>query len=483
MSNVKKKTYDDTFLFSLPGEMMKHHNHISDFIVRSNRVDNKRADNFRGVVEDIRRYQKSSVIYHVLMRDDVVLCINEVEMPAAFKVFIAKDPKANGAKKVFIDVTGIIDFKNGAYYCKNVQRLITYLLQAITWLLYEYEPESILNNSNVTLSATDCFVKIFDYILGYFRFNGFAENRIKIDYLAALYFMVNILGKDDDQYTHQVAAKLAGLDQGLTKSYSLYYEKEDLANINNFITLLANTFKLKGLNTEVFISRWMTNCGNGTQFAPELFTAFSNMLLAAYVGAYIVNQKSIDKLCSSSMTKYGNAILKLGADELDRGKVFESLVNTEDDHIVSLLTEQTKSLLEAKSTIPQNIKFTKEDCKSRKVAECRVKLMVKHYTQADQCDKLADKVASAVKLALKAMDTNKVTDSYDEGVLTAIIKPAAKYLRGSVAGKSLKSALEDGIGAVRENIEKQRNKDNVDRELTKKLGYQMKEIMYCRSLI
>ena len=292
MAIGKKKTYDDTFLFSIPEQRLAHHNHITEFMIKSDRVENKRADNFRGVIEDIRRYQKSSIIYHVLMRDDVILCMNPVEMPATFKVFIAKDPKSGGNKKLFIDVSGIIEFKNNAYICKNIQRLITYLFDAIPWLLYEYEPESLLNNSNITLSATDCFMKLFDYIIGYFRFNGFAENRSKINYLAALYFMVTVLGKDDDQYTHQVAAKLAGVDQSLTKSFSLYYDKEDLANISSFIELLEKTFKLKGLTLEVFIDRWRKNCGEGTYFGTELFPPFCNMMIAAYVGAYIVNQKS-----------------------------------------------------------------------------------------------------------------------------------------------------------------------------------------------
>ena len=131
MANVKKKTYDDTFLFNISDQRLAHHNHITEFMIKSDRVENKRADNFRGVVEDVKRYQKSSVIYHILMRNDVVLCTNDVEIGPAFKVFLAKDPKANGSKKVFIDVSGIIELKGGSYICKNIQRLITYLFEAI----------------------------------------------------------------------------------------------------------------------------------------------------------------------------------------------------------------------------------------------------------------------------------------------------------------------------------------------------------------
>jgi len=480
MSNVKKKTYDDTYLFNLPGIKNMYRNHISTFISSSERIENKRADNFRGVIEDIRRYQKSSIIYHVLMRDDVVLCLNEVEMPPSFKVFMAKDPKAAGNKKVFIDASGLLEDKGGYYVCKNIPRLITYLFDAIPWLLYEYEPESLLNNSNITLAATDCFMKMTDYILGYFRFNGYSDNRSKIAYLSALYFMINILGKDDDQYTQQVAAKLAGLDQSLTKAYSLYYERGDLDNINTFISLIERTFKLKGLNTEVFSSRWDTNCGRGTIFATELFTAFTNMMIGAYCGAYVVNQKSIEKQCSSSMVKLCEAIMRLGGAELDRGKVFENAVLEEEEIIVR--DPHTKALQEAvagRKVLPEEVKYTKEDCKSKKVVKERIKAMHKYYMQTQQELKFGEKAVAYAKLAIKAMSTTKDKKEYEVGVLTTILDVSSKYIKGN-AKKDINDALKQAIDIQREYVQKYRV---TDKELSKVLAAQLSELMKCKSLV
>lgn len=451
MANIKKKTYDDSFIFSVG--KADHHNHIRNFIVSSERIENKRADNFRGVIEDVKRYQKSSVIYHVLLRDDVILCINDVEMPPTFKVFLAKDSKSNNDKRLFIDVTGIIDYKNGSYYCKNVQRLNTYLFQAITWLLYEYETEAFMNNSNITLAATDCFVKMFDYVLGYFRFYGFAENRTKIDYLAALYFMINILGKDDDQYTNQVAAKLTKVDQSLTKSYSLYYDREDLANIDSFISLLAETFKLKGLNTEVFVSRWIANCGNSTYFAVELFPPFCNMMIAAYVGNNIVKQQVIDKQCGSSMIKLCDEILRLGAAQLYKGRgvleadeEFESIVVR--SATVQNLQEANKAKKEA---CPQ---FTKETCKSVSETNQILACIYAHYMNSNQLDKFSDKAIQCGKIALSAMSITKAVESgYKKGVLPTI--------SDAINSTASKCKSKDNIRKYKElldsNIEKARN--------------------------
>ena len=488
MATVKKKNYNDTFLFSLPGEMKKHHDHITEFIVKSDRVVNKKADDFRGVLEDIKRYQKSSIIYYTLLRDDVVLCRSDVEMPPAFKVFMAKDMKSKGQKKVFIDCTGIIEFKNGSYYCKNIPRLITYLFQAITWLLYEYETEAFLNNSTITLYSTDCFVKMFDYILGYFRFYGFADNRTKIDYLAALYFMINLLDKDDDQYTHQIAAKLTKLDQSLTKSYSLYYEKEDLANIDSFITLLTNTFKLKGLNTEVFMNRWMENCGLGTQFSVELFQCFCNMMIGSYCGAYIVKQKAIDNQCGVSEVKLCEAILKLGDSLLSNTRrVYESseeLLEENDkygfDNVPSKHTVDLKSLLEARAVIPESTKFTKEDCKSKDAAKKRINEALDYYMHIEKQDQLAEKVLTFVRSCTRAMSTSKIKEDYQVGVLTEVLTPTAKYFKGRTK-ENLVDTLNEAISAMRSYIED--NRDLRNTALSKVLSSQLSELMKVKNLL
>ena len=105
MSIVKKQTYDNTYFFSDKGEMNRHHKEIVKFIMDSTRIDNKSTDAFAGVVNDVKRNQTSSILYTLLMRPDIVLCIANTEMPRAFKVFSAKDMKTDGTPKVFIDVT------------------------------------------------------------------------------------------------------------------------------------------------------------------------------------------------------------------------------------------------------------------------------------------------------------------------------------------------------------------------------------------
>ena len=480
MSSFKKQTYDNSYFFSLPGEMKNHHKKITKFILKAQRIENKSADNFRGIVEDVKRYQQSSILYSILMRDDVVLCYDNVEMSAAFKVFSAKDLKNGDGNKVFIDVTTLITVKNGDYVCNNLGKLCTYLFQAITWLLYDINPLALMNNSNVTLSATESFVAMFDYLIGYFRFYGYSDNRQKILYLAALYFLIRVMGKDDDQYTENLAAKIAGVASNNVKPFSLYYNATvDFININTFIEMLAKTFKLKGLTTEVFIGKWIYICGTGTQFAPELFTAFSNMMIAAYCGTNIVNHRSIENQTASSMIKFADAIKKLGIDNFEGTKIY--MGESELDSYIAR-DKNTVALAEAisKRDIPDKAKFDKEDCKSKAKAKAKITEIIKWCKSTKQENKISSKIVSAAKLAISCMDRTRARDQYEIGVLDVILHAGKKYLSGKD-----KDVLFDQITTnIRSQTDYMREaRDSGNKELSDKLSNQMTELFKCKSIL
>ena len=47
-----------------------------------------------------------------------------------------------------------------------------------------------------------------------------------------------------------------------------------------------------------------------------LLLAFASMLTDAYVGAYLNNQKTIEKIVGTNMIEYTKALLQIGADSV-----------------------------------------------------------------------------------------------------------------------------------------------------------------------
>lgn len=474
----EKKTFDNSFFFTQYGEMDKHHKNIAEFIIGAQRIEDKNGDAFRGILEDVKRSQKTSVLYSVLLRDDVVICVNKIEMPRAFKVFAAKDLKTDRQTKVFIDATGLISMVNGYYVCKKPDVFATYLFQALGWLLYNNDTLKLMNDSTVTINGTYSFAALCDYLIGYFRFFGYQENRQKVIYLCSLYYLVHIMGKDNDLYTQGLAAKVANITPSLASAYKLYYTDDCFKDIHSFITNLASVFKFKGLTTEVFISKWIYLYGEGTQYACELFTGFTNLMIATYCGVYIVNQKKVESLCAKYMVNFVNAIMKLGVDLYDKRYMMgEAALND----LEVIKSKETIALAEARlrEKTTTYSKFDKNSCSSVNKAKSDIASLTSYYRSIDKPQKISPTILSDIRLCIHNMDRKKLTDNYEVGVLTEVIKGGKKYLNSTDKSKIL-DEIKHAISTQNEFIIKIRL---TDKELHSKLVKQVTELKKVRNLI
>ena len=464
---IAKKSYNDSYLYNL--EQKKHNQLLSQYIIQADRIEDKRSAEFNGISEEIKRLQRSNVLYSLMMKDDVVLCINNKEMPRAFKVFMAKDLREgqNARRKVFIDLTGIVNLKDGFYVCKNPQYLITYLFQALCYYLYEFDTTRLLNNSNITINGAEAFSAMFSYIIDYMRIVGYEQNKTKIAYLSVLYYMKNIMGKELDQYSKNVAAKIAGVPVGSINAYDLYYREENFNDIDNFVTSIAGNFKLKGLTTEVFVSKWAYAFTPSAMYACEMFTSFASVLVATYVGAYLVNQKQIEKICGNSMIKFSTEIINLGSDFIV-DKYRESF-----DDWTSKDAQIIKEALLKKSSVPEDAKIKPIDYETKPSLLKRTNKLIEHYTSTKETDKLSKELARHAigisKLYKKFINNKKKI--YQKGTLPEYCKLISKHLTKKDEEKVYRE-LSISYGKMTHDMQRKRA---TDKEESKKYAEAMTE--------
>jgi hypothetical protein len=472
MSNIVQKTFSDSYVYNYDknsnGKLIAKEINakLIEYITTAERID-KKSEAFEGIKQEVKRQQSFSLLYSILMRDDVVLMVNTIEMPRAFKVFEAIDLKEVGKKrKVFIDVTKLLELSNGFYKCNNIFQFITYLSESVTYLLYRNDPIKFMNNSNVTISATECYVSCFSFILDYLRIIGYSESRTKIQYLAGLFFMHNLMGKDIDNYVKNTAAKIAKIGPTEIKQYELYYDKEDFENIDTFVSMIAETFKLKGLTTEVFITRWIFHFGRGTEYGIDLFTSFCNMIVAAYCGAYVVNQKQIEKGCGRSMIKLTTGIMDIASGSLDKSYYSE---NAEDDptNYMSKDAQVMYEAFRARSTEP--VKILKEDFDSSITVSNKAKMIVEHYKSCKQESKISGKLYTAARMIIESINN----EDYQVGCLESVVIEGNKYFNNKDR-RNLISEIEQSIRTLSENMQSDNIKENVD--LRRKVAEELSEL-------
>lgn len=312
------KTYTETYLFR---QYPKYEKQMFEFIMGCERIDTS-SEAFGDILFDVKRRQVSSALYKVLLSKNVVLGIYGKTLPKAFKVFVAKDVREKGTnakQKVFIDVSDCIALKNGRYVCNNIDWIISYLITAMNSYVYTLMETRITHNQSIIKDGGEAFAKMFAYIIDrIYKITTIHTLRKRVEYISAMYYQANILGKDysDPKQLDTikvVAMNIANIDKRDAQIVDIQLEENCFLNINTFIAALNKIFNFKDLSISLVTEKWMQAFGTGTIFAMEYYPAFAMTLTNAYVGGYIDQQLTIEKVTGQSMVKFTKSVLEIGA--------------------------------------------------------------------------------------------------------------------------------------------------------------------------
>lgn len=305
------KKVNSTYIFSMYND--KYEKSIFEFIMEARRVDTK-SEEFEDIVYDVSRRQVSSSLVKVLKSSHIVLAISPSNLSKSLKVFSANDVKGDKQLKVWIDCSNIISLDKGKYICHNVDMLISYLVDAMVTYIYNVKETAITKNSNLTRLGSEAFSKIFCYIMDYlYKTNNMRDMKERISFMSILYYNDCILGKPyNSDGTIAIAKKIANISDREAMSIIVDIKDDSFLNLKFFVEALSKELRLSKLSTEIIVEKWMYIFGSGTVFGLEMFPAFSALITDAYVGAYINNQKSIEKVLGGTMVQFAKEILQIG---------------------------------------------------------------------------------------------------------------------------------------------------------------------------
>lgn len=309
------KTYSQTYLFRQYSEYEKK---MYEFIINANRIDVESKE-FSDVLYDFKRRNVNSVLYKIITSKNVILCINEGRaLPKAFKTFVAKDVKEDKNNyKVFIDVTDCVVMKNGQYVCNKMEWLISYVINAMVSYIYTMSENRITGNASILKDGGLAFTRCFSYVIDrMYKISVIRQLKQKIEYFIALYYQINILGKDPDKNYDSIKAnaiRISDIESRDAQMVDIMIENKDFLNLDTFVNALGRVFSLKDIKTSTVVNMWMQAFGTGTVFAMEYFPAFSAMMTNTYVGGYLDQQMTIEKVAGPAMVEFTKTIFQIGA--------------------------------------------------------------------------------------------------------------------------------------------------------------------------
>lgn len=309
------KNYSNTYLY---GKYPEYDKALFTFIMDGEPI-NKDADDFSGIIYEVKRRQAIPALLKVLKSDVVVLMTAAKALPRQFKVFCAKDLRG-GKKtelKVYIDCTDVLHRnKEGNWTCDNIDILLSHLVAAMVDVIYYKEENILTNNAQLTTLGAVSFSALMTYVVDYVsKISSTPKNKSYCQYLCAKYYIANILGRNPETAGMvNVCRQISGLSERESDIVDMQIQPHSFDNIKFFAETLSKILRINKLSVDVIVERWMYLYGVSTVFALEMYPAFSEMLTNCYTGAYLNNQKTIEKVVGTPMVEYTKQILRIGSD-------------------------------------------------------------------------------------------------------------------------------------------------------------------------
>lgn len=305
------KNYNNTFIYT----KFPYEENIFRFLVNTNRID-KDTDKFEDIKYEFKKRQIDSCLLKVLMSKNVILCVSDTTpLNTQFRVICARDPKfkSNTDYKIFIDCTGLIIMdKDGNYKCRNIDILISHIVNAMTTMIYHKAENQILSTQLVS-DTMEAFCNLFTHIIDYLaKISVIPSSKSKCQFLSCMYFTENIIQKEFNNNYQHIAGRITNLSEREQEMIMAQCDEKDFESIKSFVEKLADLIKVPALKVDNVIDKWMYLYGSNTVFAIEYYPALSAMLTDAYCGAYINNQKTIEKVVGNTLVSYTKNVIAKG---------------------------------------------------------------------------------------------------------------------------------------------------------------------------
>ncbi len=308
------KNYGTTYLYN----KFPYEEKVFKFIMNAEQIP-VMDSSFDDVKYEFKKRQLSPALSKVLTSKNVILLSAKDGRPVntQFRVFCCKDVRSRSNDlKVFIDVTGLVyrDHESNEFKCRNIDILIADVLNAMVTLIYHKAEDKILTVTIVE-QGMNAFSSLMTHVIDYLtKISAIPSTKSKCQYLCCMYFVRNLLCKNFDTNMKRVAGRICGLsEREQDMIIASVDEEDDFINIKFFIDCISRSIKAPNLKIDNIADKWMFLYGANTPFAMEYFPAFSAMLTDAYTGAYMNNQKTIEKVIGNVLVSYTKSVIEKGS--------------------------------------------------------------------------------------------------------------------------------------------------------------------------
>jgi hypothetical protein len=308
------KRLDETFLFEITNSVVDYKKQIAVTKEKMNEVKLSELEYQIGLIK--RRYNYP--IKHAILKS-----IDDLELVPVFnknKIFLpvyiptigyAED----GVVKVLVNLTPWSIINKAGGFEIDGRRLFSLFQSAyISKKIVESPWNKFSLNTTVSKYGAIIYSKMFTKLID--KMYGITINPMesdKIRFLSASFYLVNMLEREDNERTGDIAFQSINgyITRNIADQLASDSPKDRYDSIDKFITSLNGIGNIKDINTRIFLQEWIKMFGEASLFALEYFPFFLFTIFSVYINSHIVNDYLIEPLISVELNNLYNEVVKL----------------------------------------------------------------------------------------------------------------------------------------------------------------------------
>lgn len=217
---------------------------------------------------------------------------------------------------IFIDNYAKLN-KNGTIEI-DPKKLYCYMEGAYVAIMFNNSFKVLSHNPSILTELCSIYAHMFTRILTKrFALNVQQRTQDKVLFLAAKFFMINMLGLENDTQTFNYALRVSSnLSPVIVRELDDAIKTEDYADLHTFISALVKynfliVTALNNYSTRAFIEDFVNMYGSMALYAAEDVEYLLFNVLSAMNGGFINKQYAFDNIIGNNGNKIYNAIEKV----------------------------------------------------------------------------------------------------------------------------------------------------------------------------
>lgn len=296
------KSIEDTFVY----KHLNGANGLSDNVfkaMKEGKILNKA--NLEEAFLIINKNFKFPLKYKVMEafdRGDIVLLFSppSIRIPTCMPFFLTKTQDNRVVSVVCVDIYGKMNMENGNVTI-DAKKLYCMMEGAYIARLYYYQHNQIAKRNIIISAGSSIYANMFTRVLNKkYALNVDKTKMHKVLFLASKFFMINVLGMDDNEIVYNYALRnCVNANQFLIKQVNSALSTEDYSSLSTFIVAISKQetgIGLTDLATRSYLELFITMYDPSTLLGLEYFPYFAYNIIAVSNAAYINNQHVLEDI-------------------------------------------------------------------------------------------------------------------------------------------------------------------------------------------